>query len=212
MSHAKSIDLPAGAIEALWMRGGASKGLFVRADDLPRDYDDRRWLLARLLGSPDATGRQIDGLGGATEMTSKVVVLSRSKRFRHDIDYWFGQVDPVTGLIDVRSSCDDLLAAVGPAAVWFKLIEPQDERAALRICQVNIGRTVEARFALKQGCPVETGTFQDEHVPFPGAEIELTLFRIEEQSDDDDEDKAPPTTKLSRSARRLMHGFVVVND
>lgn len=207
MSSAKSFDAP---IEAVWMRGGSSKGLFVRADDLPRDYDDRVKLLARLIGSPDPLGQQIDGLGGATPGTSKVVVLSRSKRFRHDIDFWFGQVDVVTGLIDSRGSCDQLTAAVGPAAIWLKLIEPQSERAALRIWQVNLGQTIESRFALCNGAPVEAGTFKDDGVPYPSAEIELAVFAPEgdaQESDDEDDDIKP--IKRSSSARRLMQGVVI---
>ncbi len=207
MSRAKSFDTP---IEAVWMRGGTCKGLFVRADDLPRDYDDRVKLLARLIGSPDPQGKQIDGVGGGTPETSKVVVLSRSKRFRHDIDFWFGQVDLVTGLIDSRGSCDQLAAAVGPAAIWLKLIEPQSERAALRIWQVNLGQTIEARFALRNGEPVETGAFKEDGLPFPGAEIELTVFPLEaDTQDSDDEDDSPQPTKRSSTARRLMQGVVV---
>lgn len=207
MVSTKSLDAP---IEAVWMRGGTGKGLFVRADDLPRDYDDRVKLLARLMGSPDATGQQLDGLGGGTPDTSKVVVLSRSKRFRHDIDCWFGQVDAATGLIDSRGSCEQLLAAVGPAAVWLKLIEPQSERAALRIWQVNLGHTFESRFALQGGCPVETGDFKPDKLPFPGAEIELAVFAPEGTAQEsDDEDEAPKPLKRSSTARRLMQGVVV---
>jgi 2-methylaconitate cis-trans-isomerase PrpF len=180
------------------MRGGTCKGLFVRADDLPRDYDDRVRLLARLMGSPDQSGRQIDGLGGGTAETSLVVVLSRSKRFRHDLDYWCGRVDATTGLIDSRGAIDDLAAAAGPAAVWLKLIEPQSERAALRLWQVNEGYTVEARFDLSQGQPVEHG-----------AEIELTVFEPEAASSaKDDDDERPKSTRRSGSARRLMQGVV----
>lgn len=205
-------DAPAEPIQAVWMRGGRSKGLFLRADDLPRDYDERVQLLARLMGSPDPDGTQLDGLGGGTSGTSKVVVLSRSKHFRHDIDCWFGQVDPSSGLIDSSQSCGDLAAAIGPAAVWLKLIEPQGERAALRIWQLNTRQAIEARFALHDGAPVESGSFQDEGVPFPGAAIELTTFApAGDLSHDSPTDAAASgaATRWSGSARRLMQGVVV---
>lgn len=200
---------PHAPIEAVWMRGDASKGLFVRADDLPRDYDERVRLLARLMGSPDQTGRQIDGLGGGTAETSQVVVVSRSKRFRHDLDYWCCRVDATSGLIDSRGAIDDLAAAVGPAAVWLKLIEPQGERAALRLWQVNEGYTLEARFALNNGHPVEHGAFRVEGVPGNGAEIELAVFAPEAASSTaKDDDEPPQPTRRSGSARRLMQGVV----
>jgi len=201
---------PLAPLDAVWMRGDACKGLFLRADNLPRDYDERVKLLARLMGSPDPTGRQIDGLGGGRPDTSCVVVLSRSKRFRHDIDYWCGRVDPTTGLIDSRSAIDDLAAAVGPAAVWLKLVEPQGERAALRLWQVNEGYTVEARFDLQDGQPVEVGRLQTESGPFPGAAIELTVFEPESgTANRDDDNDGPKSTQRLSSARRLMQGIVV---
>ncbi|WP_374590133.1 PrpF domain-containing protein [Aquabacterium sp.] len=199
---------PHAPLDAVWMRGDACKGLFFRADDLPRDYDDRVQWLARLMGSPDPTGRQIDGLGAGSIDTSCVVVLSRSKRFRHDIDYWCGKVDPVTGLIDSRGAIGDLAAAAGPAAVWLKLVEPQGERAALRLWQVNEGYTVEARFDLQDGQPVEVGDFRSEAAPFPGAAIELTVFEPGSSTANQDDDE-PKSTRRLGSARRLMQGIVV---
>lgn len=198
---------PLAPIEAVWMRGDACKGLFVRADDLPRDYDDRVQLLARLMGSPDPSGRQLDGLGGGSPDSSLVVVLSRSKRFRHDIDYWCGRVDATSGLIDSRDAIDDLAAAVGPAAVWLKIVEPQGERAALRLWQVNEGYTIEARFELQDGQPVESGAFRAEALPFLGAAIELTVFEPDGAADRDDD--GPLSTQRLGSARRLMQGIVV---
>lgn len=208
MVSTKSFDAP---IEVVWMHGDNSTGLFVRADDLPRNYDDRVKLLARLVGRPAAASLQLDDQGDAIASTTKVVVLSRSKRFRHDIDFWFGQVNIETGLIDSRGTCDQLMAAVGPAAVWLKLIEPQSERAALRIWQVNLGHTFESRFALRDGSPAEASTFSDVGAPLRSVEVELAVFAPEgaaQQADDEDDDASPKPTKRSSSAGRLKQGLV----
>ncbi|MBX3687316.1 MAG: 2-methylaconitate cis-trans isomerase PrpF, partial [Rhodocyclaceae bacterium] len=101
-------------IPAAWMRGGTSKGLFLLAADLPDEPAARDALLLRAIGSPDPYGKQIDGLGGATSSTSKVVIVAPSARPDCDVDYLFGQV-PVGGTaIDWSGNCGNLSAAVGP--------------------------------------------------------------------------------------------------
>ncbi|KPF66366.1 3-methylitaconate isomerase [beta proteobacterium AAP99] len=164
-------------IEALWMRGGTSKGLFLRAADVPADPAARNLLLARLLGSPDPYKAQIDGLGGATSSTSKVVLLARSARADADIDYLFGQVSVDTGHIDWSGNCGNLSAAVGPAAFHLGLVPvPAGDHATVRIWQMNIGKHIVARVPLAQRQVQEQGAFMLDGVAFPAAPIELTFL------------------------------------
>src|SRR6186713_2527288 len=104
-------------IPAVYMRGGTSKGVFFRSEDLPADRAERDRLLLRTIGSPDPYGKQIDGMGAATSSTSKVVILSPSQRPGYDVDYLFGQVAIDRALIDWTGNCGNLTAAVGPFAV-----------------------------------------------------------------------------------------------
>ncbi|MEN9544912.1 MAG: hypothetical protein RLZZ598_1745, partial [Pseudomonadota bacterium] len=168
-------------LDAVWMRGGTSKGLFLRADDVHAIVGDelsaRDVLLARLLGSPDPYGRQTDGLGGATSSTSKVLLLSRSTRTDADIDYWFGQVDIASGRIDASGNCGNLSAAVGPAALWLGLAQPTGPLATLRLWQINLQQRIDARFGLDaDGHPAEHAAFAEDGVPNLGAEIVLRYF------------------------------------
>jgi hypothetical protein len=171
-------------IEALWMRGGTSKGLFLRAADLPEDATARSLLLARLLGSPDPYKAQIDGLGGATSSTSKVVMLARSARADADIDYLFGQVSVDTGHIDWSGNCGNLSAAVGPAAFHLGLLPtPDGDHAVVRIWQMNIGKHIVARVPLAHGHVQEQGAFMLDGVAFAAAPVELTF--VDPAPDDD---------------------------
>ncbi|RZT97714.1 PrpF domain-containing protein [Rivibacter subsaxonicus] len=168
-------------LDAVWMRGGTSKGLFLRAEDVRAvagdDPQARDALLARLLGSPDPYGRQTDGVGGATSSTSKVVLLSRSTRGDADIDYWFGQVDIAGGRIDASGNCGNLSAAVGPAALWLGLAQPGGSTTTLRLWQLNLQQRIDARFALDaDGRPEERGAFAEDGVPFASVEIGLRYF------------------------------------
>lgn len=164
-------------IPAAWMRGGTSKGLFLLADDLPPAPAIRDALLMRLIGSPDPYGKQIDGLGGATSSTSKVVIVSASSRPGHDVDYLFGQVPIDGGHIDWSGNCGNLTAAVGPFAISRGLIRPpSDGIATVRIWQANIGKTIVAHIPLRCGEVVEHGDFVLDGVAFSGAEIRLEFI------------------------------------
>jgi len=161
-------------IPALYMRGGTSKGVFFRVEDLPADAARRDALLLRVIGSPDAYGKQIDGMGGATSSTSKVVILGRSRQPGCDVDYLFGAVAIDSAVIDWSGSCGNLAAAVGPAAIhWGLLQAPREGLATVRIWQVNTRSNIIARVPMRDGEVLEEGDFVLDGVSFPGAEIEL---------------------------------------
>src|SRR5579871_5920934 len=143
MAHLPQIKIP-----ATYMRGGTSKGVFFRLQDLPEAAQTpgaaRDALLMRVIGSPDPYGKQIDGMGGATSSTSKTVIISRSSRPDHDVDYLFGQVAIDQAFVDWSGNCGNLSAAVGPAAIAMGLIDPakvpQNGLCTVRIWQANIGK------------------------------------------------------------------------
>ena len=182
---------PALKIPAVYLRGGTSKGVFFRLEDLPADCRRpgaaRDRLLLRVIGSPDPYGKQIDGLGGASSSTSKVVIVSRSARPGHDVDYLFGQVAIDRALVDWSGNCGNLSAAVGPFAIESGLIDaaalPRDGRATVRIWQANIGKTIVAQVPMQDGQVQEHGDFELDGVTFPGAEIELAFLDPGEESD-----------------------------
>ena len=175
----------ANALTAVWMRGGTSKGLFLRGDDLPAGRRERDALLLRLMGSPDPYGRQTDGLGGATSSTSKVVLLAPSARPDCDVDYLFGQVAIGEPVIDWSSNCGNLAAAVGPCAISEGLFDLASVLAAdpaarlangqtrVRIWQQNLGVRIDAWVPMRAGQVLETGNWAEDGVPFAGAEIRL---------------------------------------
>jgi probable AcnD-accessory protein PrpF len=166
------------------MRGGTSKGVFFRLEDLPEGArvpgPVRDKLLLRLIGSPDPYGKQIDGMGGATSSTSKAVIVSKSTRPDHDVDYLFGQVSIDKPFVDWSGNCGNLSAAVGPFAIGAGLVDatrlPQDGMATVRIWQVNIGKTIVAHVPVTRGEVQETGDFELDGVTFPAAEVQLEFM------------------------------------
>lgn len=164
-------------IPATWMRGGTSKGLFFDARDLPLDPGQRDGLLLRALGSPDPYGKQIDGVGGASSSTSKVVLIAPSVRTDCDVDYLFGQVAIDRPLIDWSGNCGNLTAAVGPFALHRGMLDyPADGVANVRIWQVNTARQIVARVPVKGGAVDEVGDFRLDGVAFAAAPIELDFI------------------------------------
>jgi probable AcnD-accessory protein PrpF len=156
------------------MRGGTSKGVFFVAQDLPADPAVRDRILLRVIGSPDRYGQQIDGMGGATSSTSKVVILSRSERPGFDIDYLFGQVDIDKPVIDWSGNCGNLSSAVGPFAISSGLVSaPKNGEATVRIWQANIRKPIIAQVPMLDGEVDECGTFELDGVTFPAAEVKL---------------------------------------
>lgn len=171
-------------IPATYMRGGTSKGLFFRLQDLPGAAQQpgavRDAILLRALGSPDPYGKQIDGLGNATSSTSKAVILSPSTRPGHDVDYLFGQVSIDQPFVEWSGNCGNLSAAVGPCAIHMGLIDavriPHNGMATLRIWQANIGKTIVAHVPITDGQVQETGDFELDGVTFPAAEVALEFI------------------------------------
>ncbi|EGQ8526403.1 TPA: 2-methylaconitate cis-trans isomerase PrpF [Vibrio parahaemolyticus] len=168
-------------VPATYMRGGTSKGVFFNLEDLPSEAqvagEARDKLLLRVNGSPDPYGKQIDGMGGATSSTSKTVIVSRSSRDDHDVDYLFGQVSIDKPFVDWSGNCGNLSAAIGPFAIHAGLIPqgriPENGIVTVRVWQVNIGKTILVHVPIVNGFVQETGEFELDGVTFPAAEIQV---------------------------------------
>jgi 2-methylaconitate isomerase len=179
MAHVSQIKIP-----ATYMRGGTSKGVFFRLQDLPEAAQvagaARDALLLRVIGSPDPYGKQIDGMGGATSSTSKTVILSKSSKPDHDVDYLFGQVSIDKAFVDWSGNCGNLSAAVGSFAISSGLVDasrvPANGVATVRIWQANIAKTIIAHVPVTNGEVQETGDFELDGVTFPAAEVQLEFM------------------------------------
>jgi len=177
--HKPQIKIP-----ATYMRGGTSKGVFFRLQDLPEAAQvpgqARDKLLLRVIGSPDPYAKQIDGMGGATSSTSKTVIISRSARADHDVDYLFGQVSIDSAFVDWSGNCGNLSAAVGPSAISAGMVDagriPHNGVAVVRIWQANINKTIIAHVPITNGEVQETGDFELDGVTFPAAEVQLEFM------------------------------------
>lgn len=174
MTHKPQIKIP-----ATYMRGGTSKGVFFNVNDLPQPArvpgEARDNLLLRVIGSPDPYGKQTDGMGGATSSTSKTVILSRSDKPDHDVDYLFGQVSIDKAFVDWSGNCGNLSAAVGAFAVSNGLVDPsripENGICEVRVWQANIGKSIVNRVPITNGEVQETGDFELDGVTFPAAEV-----------------------------------------
>ena len=179
MAHVPQIKIP-----ATYIRGGTSKGVFFRLQDLPEAAQvpgaARDALLLRVIGSPDPYGKQIDGMGAATSSTSKTVILSKSSKPDHDVDYLFGQVSIDQPFVDWSGNCGNLSAAVGPFAISAGLVDasriPHNGVAIVRIWQANIGKTIIGHVPITNGAVQETGDFELDGVTFPAAEVQLEFM------------------------------------
>ena len=179
MAYAAQIRIP-----ATYMRGGTSKGVFFSLLDLPAVAQvpgaARDALLLRVIGSPDPYEKQIDGMGAATSSTSKTVIVSKSLRADHDVDYLFGQVAIDKPFVDWSGNCGNLSAAVGSFAVSSGLVDtariPRNGTAVVRIWQANIGKTIIAHVPITEGAVQETGDFELDGVTFPAAEVQLEFL------------------------------------
>ena len=187
MAHPAQIRIP-----ATYMRGGTSKGVFFRLQDLPASCQvpgaARDALFMRVIGSPDPYAAHIDGMGGATSSTSKCVILSKSTQPEHDVDYLYGQVSIDKAFVDWSGNCGNLSTAAGAFAIHAGLIDParipQNGTCVVRIWQANIQKTIIAHVPVSNGQVQETGDFELDGVTFPAAEIVLEFL---DPSDDGEE-------------------------
>lgn len=199
MAHVPQIKIP-----ATYLRGGTSKGVFFRLQDLPESAqtpgEARDRLLMRVIGSPDPYGKQIDGMGAATSSTSKTVIISKSSRPDHDVDYLFGQVSIDQPFVDWSGNCGNLSAAVGPFAISNGFIEasriPENGTVTVKIWQANIGKTIVAHVPVTGGAVQETGDFELDGVTFPAAEVQLEFMDPAAEEGDDGGGAMFPTGNL----------------
>mgnify|MGYP003583535935 FL=1 len=197
MSYQPQLRIP-----ATYMRGGTSKGVFFRLQDLPvaaqAPGHARDALLMRVIGSPDPYGKHTDGMGGATSSTSKCVIISGASVPDHDVDYLYGQVSIDTAFVDWSGNCGNLSTAVGPFAISNGFIDParipHNGTCTVRIWQANIGKTILAHVPIVDGQVQEDGDFELDGVTFPAAEIALEFI---DPSDDADGGTMFPTGNLT---------------
>ena len=157
------------AIRCVLMRGGTSKGVFLRAEDLPAQDDDRRRTILSIFGSPDR--RQIDGLGGADPLTSKVAIISPGSARGGEVTYTFGQVELERPTIDYASPCGNIVSAVGPYAILESLVAPVAPVTRVRIYNTNLKRVITLDVPVADGAPLEDGDCVIPGVPGAGAKI-----------------------------------------
>ncbi len=165
------------AIRLAIVRGGTSKGLFILRNDLPSDEKERDRVILRLFGSPDL--RQIDGLGGAELLTSKVAIIGPPTHKDAAVDYLFGQVGINVPAVDYAANCGNLSAAVGPFALFRGLAESQEAVASMRIHMVNVGKVITARFPVEGGQLKAFGDYGIDGVPGTAARIDLDYGQME---------------------------------
>ena len=178
-AHPAQIKIP-----AVYYRGGTSKGVFFKLGDLPaaaqQAGEARDKILLRVLGSPDPYGKQIDGLGNASSSTSKAVILDKSSRPGHDVDYLFGQVSIDKPFVDWSGNCGNLTAAVGAFAIANGLVDsakiPENGLCTVRIWQKNINKTIIAHVPVSNGEVQESGDFELDGVTFPAAEVQIEFL------------------------------------
>lgn len=199
MTHRQQLRIP-----ATYMRGGTSKGVFFRLDDLPPVAQVpgpvRDALLMRVIGSPDPYAKHTDGMGGATSSTSKCVIIAKSSRPDHDVDYLYGQVSIDTAFVDWSGNCGNLSTAVGPFAIANGFIDParlpRDGVFAVRVWQANIGKTIVVHVPIANGEVQETGDFELDGVTFPAAEIVLEFIDPADEGEGESGGSMFPTGNL----------------
>jgi hypothetical protein len=193
MSHQQNEQSLGGqqSLRATYMRGGTSKGVFFLDRDLPEHARTPCPALERIflsvIGSPDPYGKHIDGMGGASSSTSKCVVVGKSSRADHDVNYLYGQVAIDQAFVDWSGNCGNLSSAVGPFAIKEGLLDParvpRDGICVVRIWQANIGKTIIAHVPMRAGKVQELGDFELDGVTFPAAEIALEFIDPAEEGE-----------------------------
>lgn len=161
-------------IPCMVMRGGTSKGLFFLRQDLPENEEERNALLMRIMGSPDK--KQIDGLGGAASVTSKVAIVSRSERPGVDVDYTFAQVSVDKPIVSYKGNCGNISSGVGPFALEKGLVNPKAPATVVRIYNTNTDKIIEAQVQVEDGRVKYTGNFAIAGVPGTAAPVKLSFL------------------------------------
>jgi 4-oxalomesaconate tautomerase len=160
-------------VRCMWMRGGTSKGGYFLAEDLPQDTAERDAFLLRVMGSPDP--RQIDGLGGASPLTSKVAVVRRSDRPGMDVDYLFLQVFVEEPIVTDSQNCGNILAGVGPFAIERALMDAKQDSTEVRIFMENTGQVATATIATPGGRVTYDGSARIDGVPGTAAAVPIVF-------------------------------------
>lgn len=173
MTATKAPQIP---LRAVFMRGGTSRALFFRAEDLPEPGLERDSMILAAMGSPDPNKRQLDGMGSGTSSTSKIAIIAISSREDADIDYTFGQVSVDSPTISYKGNCGNISSAVGPYAVEEGLVAVTGDEAIVRIHNTNTGKIIVARFDLENGLPAVAGDFALDGVGGSGAPIRLSFL------------------------------------
>ena len=163
-------------IPCLWMRGGTSKGAYVNASDMPQDKAVRDALLLRIMGSPDL--RQIDGIGGADPLCSKVAILKASERAEADVDYLFLQVFVAEPVVSDAQACGNILAGVGPAAIEMGLVPAQIGETSVRIFMQNTGEVAVATVQTPEARVSYDGDTRIDGVPGTHAPVQLVFENL----------------------------------
>jgi 2-methylaconitate cis-trans-isomerase PrpF len=163
-------------IRTVIMRGGTSRGLFFRDEDLPVDPEARTWTILAAFGSPDRYGRQIDGLGGATSLTSKAAIISRGTQPGIDVNFTFGQVSIEKPLIDMRGNCGNISSAVGPYAIDEGLVACQEPVTQVRFLNTNTQKVIVAHVPTRNGRFEPEGNYTIPGVPGTGSKIVLDFL------------------------------------
>lgn len=163
-------------IRAVIMRGGTSRGVFFRDEDLPLDPEARTWTILAAFGSPDRYRRQIDGLGGATSLTSKAAIISRGTQPGIDVNFTFGQVSIEKPLIDMRGNCGNISAAVGPYAIDEGLVPYQEPLTQVRFLNTNTHKVIVAHVPTRNGLFDPEGDYAIPGVPGTGSKIVLDFL------------------------------------
>ena len=186
-------------VPATYMRGGTSKGTFFNLADIPKeiwkDQEKKDKFLLRVVGSPDPYKKQIDGMGGATSSTSKTVIVDKSTRDNHDVDYYFGQVAIDKPFVDWSGNCGNLTGAVGSFAIKSGLVDKsklvENGIVEVRIWQTQIRKTIIAYVPMTNGVVKEMGDFILDGVSFPAEEV-----KVEFVAPVDPDEKLFPTGNL----------------
>lgn len=164
-------------LRAVFMRGGTSKAVMFRREDLPADPKDWEPIFLQVMGSPDPNGRQLDGMGGGISSLSKICIIGRSTRPDADIDYTFAQIGVRDTFVDYGANCGNMSSAVGPFALDEGLVAaPVGNEAAIRIHNTNTSKIIVARFPVDRGVLAETGDIEIDGVAGKAAPIRLEFL------------------------------------